>query len=179
MRYPVSITLDDNDTFLVRFPDVPGAVTYGDTEDEALSRAPDALLTVFDAYMKDRRDIPAPTKATARRFVELPVLEATKIELYRTMRAANVGKAELAKRLRWHLPQVDRVLKMKHASQLDQMEAAFAALGKRVVLSVVDAERVAENETSVRRNRGLRSQQRRSHAGTPRGTRKRRRSTSR
>jgi hypothetical protein len=40
--------------------------------------------------------------------------------------------------LQWHLPQVDRVLHVKHGSQLDQMEAAFAALGKKLVITVVD-----------------------------------------
>jgi hypothetical protein len=61
------------------------------------------------------------------------------------MRAGNVGKAVLARRLDWHLPQVDRVLRVKHGSQLDQMEAAFAALGKKLVLTVVDY------QTAVRR----------------------------
>jgi antitoxin HicB len=136
MRYPVTITPDDGQ-FIVTFPDVPEAVTFGETWDEALQRAPDALLTIFDAFMKDRRDIPAPSQ-TAGDAIELPALESAKIELYRTMRAGSVGKAELARRLHWHLPQVDRVLRMKHGSQLDQMEAAFAALGKKLVLTVAD-----------------------------------------
>jgi predicted RNase H-like HicB family nuclease len=36
-------------------------VTSGETRDEALQRAPDAVLTIFDAFMKDRRDIPVPS----------------------------------------------------------------------------------------------------------------------
>ena len=60
MFYPVTLTKDSNGTILVRFPDVPDAVTFGDTKEEALTHAVDALLTVFDAYMKDKRDIPAP-----------------------------------------------------------------------------------------------------------------------
>jgi antitoxin HicB len=137
MRYPVMITPDDGQ-FTVTFPDVPEAVTFGETRDEALRRAPDALLTIFDAFMKDRRDIPAPSQRTGHA-IELPALETAKIELYRAMRAGNIGKAELARRLHWHLPQVDRVLHVKHGSQLDQMEAAFAALGKKLVLIVVDS----------------------------------------
>ena len=137
MRYPVTITPDDGQ-FTVTFPDVPEAVTFGETRAEALQRAPDALLTVFDAFMKDRRDIPTPSQTTGH-MIELPALESAKIELYRAMRASNIGKAELARRLDWHLPQVDRVLHVKHGSQLDQMEAAFAALGKKLVLSVVDS----------------------------------------
>ena len=136
MRYPVTITPDDGQ-FTVTFPDVPEAVTFGQTRDEALRRSPDALLTIFDALMKDRRDIPLPSDTTGDA-IELPALETTKIELYRAMRAGNVGKAELAKRLQWHLPQVDRVLQVKHGSRLDQIEAALAALGKKLVITVVD-----------------------------------------
>jgi len=70
---------------------------------EALARAPEALLTVFDAYMKDRRDIPEPS-ASRSAYIEVPALETAKICLYREMSAANIGKAELAKRLDWHMP---------------------------------------------------------------------------
>lgn len=136
MQYPIIVTPDDGQ-FTVTFPDVPQAVTFGETREEALQRAPDALLTIFDAFMKDRRDIPAPSRPTGDA-VELPALDSAKIELYRAMRAGNVGKAELARRLDWHLPQVDRVLRVKHGSQLEQVEAAFAALGKKLVLQVVD-----------------------------------------
>jgi antitoxin HicB len=139
MRYPVTLTKDTNGTFLVRFPDVPDAITFGDTKEEALAQAQDALLTVFDAYMRDRRDIPAPSERIGVS-VELPALETSKIELYRAMRAAEVNKSELARRLRWHLPQVDRVIDVRHGSQIDQIEAAFAALGKRLVVNVVDAD---------------------------------------
>lgn len=142
MRYPVSLTRDDNDTFLVRFPDVPEAVTFGGTRVEALARAVDALLTVIDAYMKDRRDIPMPSAVVRRPFVEVPVLDSAKIELYRVLRHQNVGKAELAKRLHWHLPQVDRVLRMKHGSRLEQVEDAFRAVGKRIVLLVEDGDTI-------------------------------------
>jgi antitoxin HicB len=159
MRYPVTITPDDGQ-FTVTFPDVPEAVTFGQTRDEALRRSPDALLTIFDALMKDRRDIPLPSETTGDA-IELPALETTKIELYRVMRASNVGKAELAKRLQWHLPQVDRVLHVKHGSQLDQMEAAFAALGKKLVITVVDeskthpklGRRTAASGVTVKRGR--------------------------
>jgi antitoxin HicB len=134
----VTISPDDNGTFLVTFPDVPDAVTYGDTIQEALERAPEALLTIFDAYMKDRRDIPVPS-SVREIGIELPPLETAKIELYRAMRAARVGKAELGRRLHWRGPQVDRVLNVRHASQLDQMDQAFAVLGKRLHISVDDA----------------------------------------
>jgi antitoxin HicB len=55
------------------------------------------------------------------------------------MRAARVGKAELARRLNRHLPQVDRLLDLRHASRLDQLEAAFRALGKRLSVQIHEA----------------------------------------
>ena len=109
MRYPVVLTPDDNQTVVVTFPDVPGAITYGDTVDEALARAPDALLTVFDALIKDRRDIPAPSPTKGPSIV-LPALESAKLALYGTLRAPRVSKAELGRRLDWHPTQVDRLL---------------------------------------------------------------------
>ncbi len=43
-----------------------------------------------------------------------------------------VRKAELARRLGWKGPQVDRLFDLEHASRLDQLEAAAKALGKHI-----------------------------------------------
>lgn len=45
-------------------------------------------------------------------------------------------KAELTRRLGWHMPQVDRLLDLRHASRLDQIEAAAHALGRVVEVRV-------------------------------------------
>jgi antitoxin HicB len=72
--------------------------------------------------------------------VQLTALGMAKAALYDAMREQGVGRAELACRLRWHLPQVDRVLDPRHASRMEQGEAALAALGLRLI---VDAARAA------------------------------------
>ncbi len=51
---------------------------------------------------------------------------------YREMLAQGVRKAELARRLGWKAPQVDRLFDLGHASRLDQLEAAAKALGKHI-----------------------------------------------
>src|SRR3954468_12926166 len=58
LNYPVDLAADDNDTILVTFPDVPGAITYGDDEDQALANAVDSLESILSALITDRRDIP-------------------------------------------------------------------------------------------------------------------------
>ena len=89
-------------------------------------------------YIEDRRDIPVPSKAPGKT-VPLPALTHAKIGLYRAMRAQKIGKAELARRLNCHLPQIDRLLDLAHDSRLDQLEATLAALGKRLTVGIEEA----------------------------------------
>jgi antitoxin HicB len=138
LRYPVVFTREEG-AILVSFPDFPNVHTYGDDEKEASAHAVDALETMLMAMMEDRDPIPAPGPVRKRKFVILPALTEAKLELYKQMRAARVGKAELARRLHCHLPQIDRLLDLGHASRLDQLEQAFLALGKRLAVSVENA----------------------------------------
>lgn len=155
MDYPVKLERDDNGTVLVSFPDFPEAHTFGDDEADAMKHAPDALATAIDAYIKDRRDIPLPSAIVTRHRVTVPALVETKVRLYEAMRAARVGKSELARRLHWHLPQVDRLLEMTHGSRLEQLEAAFGALGKRLVVGIQDVA-VGSDRAAGRRRRARR-----------------------
>jgi antitoxin HicB len=135
--YPVTIEPDDNGALLVSFVDIPEAHTFADDEDEIATRATDCALTALEGYMKDRRPIPTPSRELTGRAVELPPLAVAKIELYEAMRNAGVRKAELARRLRWHMPQVDRLLSLRHGSRLERLEAALAVLDHRLEMRVV------------------------------------------
>lgn len=140
LTYPVKLSRDTNDAILVEVPDIPEAHTFGDDEDEALTHAADAIETALSMYMDDRRDIPtASAPKRGMKSVTLPVLTEAKLALYTAMRAQKVGKAELARRLNCHLPQVDRLLDLMHASRLDQLEAAFRALGKQLGIQISEA----------------------------------------
>ncbi|WP_297393990.1 hypothetical protein [Acidiferrobacter sp.] len=63
-------------------------------------------------------------------------LECAKLGVYQEMTEQGIKKAELASRLGWHMPQVDRLFDLRHASKLDQIEAAANALGKHVHVRV-------------------------------------------
>jgi antitoxin HicB len=140
LQYPVKLSRDTNGTIRVEFPDIPEAHTFGEDQDEALMQAVDALETALSLYIDDRRDIPKPSSPKrGMKTVSAPALTEAKIALYNAMRAAKVGKAELARRLNWHLPQVDRLLDLTHSSRLDQLEAAFRVLGKRLSVEIRDA----------------------------------------
>lgn len=136
MRYPIRLTKDDNDTFLVDVPDVPEAHTFGETKEDAKMHAVDVILSAFDTYIKAKRPIPVPS--TAKRgqvYVDIPALDGAKIDLYHAMRESGTGKYRLAKKLGWQLPQLDRVLTLRYRSRFDQIEKALAAVGRKVVIS--------------------------------------------
>jgi len=139
LRYPVKLSRDTNDAILVDVPDIPEAHTFGDDREEALARAIDAIETALMIYIEERWDIPSPRAAKRGEIVTLPALTEAKLALYTAMRAAKVGKAELALRLNCHLPQVDRLLDLTHNSRLDQLEAAFRVLGKQMSVQILDA----------------------------------------
>ena len=135
--YPVVLTPDEN-TVLVTFPDVPEAITFGTNSDEVLLQAVDALETALSFYVDARKPLPLPCKARrGQRTVRPSALECAKLGVYRAMTEQGIKKAELARRLGWHMPQVDRLFDLRHASRLDQIEAAARALGRHIEVSVV------------------------------------------
>jgi antitoxin HicB len=135
--YRILLTPEDNGTLLVTCPDLPEVTSFGEDEVDARLRdcARDAIEEALAARITHRDPIPAPSEGAGQR-VRLPVLTALKVELYRAAREDQVRKAELARRLRLHGPQVDRLFNLRHASQLDQLEAVFHALGRRLVVDV-------------------------------------------
>ncbi|BAO82756.1 uncharacterized conserved protein [Serpentinimonas maccroryi] len=136
-NYPVTLTPDDNGSVLATFVDVPEAITFGADEDEALLNAIDALETGLSFYVDARKPLPAASKPEQGQKTVCPcALECAKLGVYQAMTEQGVKKAELARRLGWHMPQVDRLLDLRHASRLEQIEAAANALGKHVHVHV-------------------------------------------
>ncbi len=137
MEYPVILERDDNDTVMATVPDVPGTVTFGEDEAEALAYVGDALTVMISALMDDNEDIPEPAKPKRdQATVTLAPLVASKVLLYKRMRELSVSKAELARRLGGKNPtHVTRLLNVLHQSRHDQLDEAMTVLGARLVVS--------------------------------------------
>lgn len=135
--YPVVLQAQPEGGYCVTFPDVPQAITQGEDEDEALLYAVDALETGLSFYVDDRKALPVPSKPKRGQKTVCPsALECAKLGVYQAMMDQGIRKAELARRLNWHVPQVDRLFDLRHASKFDQIQMAATVLGKRLVLSV-------------------------------------------
>ncbi|MFO0992008.1 MAG: type II toxin-antitoxin system HicB family antitoxin [Hyphomicrobiales bacterium] len=133
LSYPVKVTRDTNGTLLVTAPDFPEVATFGDDMADALLRAVDAIATAIQGRISDGEDVPQPSAVKQRqKSVALPALLWAKLELYRVMRQTGTRKADLARRLKVHPPQIDRLLNLDHDSRLDQIERAARAMGREL-----------------------------------------------
>ena len=132
---------DDNDTLFVSCPDFPEVVTYGEDVQRASLNALGAIEEAIAARISDGRKIPE-TDPHARDpsedgfWVKLPQLTAQKVILYQLLPELGVTRAELARQLKWHREQVDRLFRLDHASQSSQLDAAFRVLGREVDVEV-------------------------------------------
>lgn len=60
--YPVTLTPEEEGGFTVTFPDVPEAITQGESREEALKWAREALETALQIYIDTGRPFPRPSE---------------------------------------------------------------------------------------------------------------------
>lgn len=140
MRYPLALRPDQNGTVIAQANDAPGALTVGRDEADAIAQSVDALITLFAHLMSEGEPIPRPSRPKrGQPCADLPPQITAKLAIYQAMRDAGLSQLALAERLGCDPRQVRRLLDLDHRSRLDQLEAALAALGKRLVVEVRDA----------------------------------------
>ena len=126
---------------VVSFPDVPEAITQGRDMTDARTMAEEALGLALLTYLA--RGLPLPkAKATSKRLMPIAVAPdvAAKLAVLEAFAAAGISKSELARRLGKDEKEVRRILDPKHATKLPALTAALRALGKRLVVGVMEAE---------------------------------------
>ncbi len=138
-EYPVKIThtRDAGERgYTITFPDIPEAITEGDTLAEALEHAIDAVETALSFYVEEGKDLPIPSPARGRRTVRPRLIGLLKLAIYSEMRAKKVRKVDLKARVGTTNAGIDRLLDLTHDSRLDLLESALRALGKDVDLQL-------------------------------------------
>ncbi|ECG8517032.1 type II toxin-antitoxin system HicB family antitoxin [Salmonella enterica subsp. salamae] len=130
MRYPVVLT-PDSGGYVVSFPDIPEALTQGDSREEALKNALDALVTAFEFYFEDGEPIPEPGNVTDD-FVEVPASVVAKVMLLNAWISSGLTQVELAQRMGIKKQEVTRLFDLKHSTKIDTIQKALAALGRRL-----------------------------------------------
>ena len=136
LGYPARIQKQP-DGYVVCFRDIPEALTAGDTRQQAMDMAADALATAMEFYFEDRRQVPLPSKARAgEAVIDLPASVAVKVLLLNEMLKENITPSKLARRLDASPQTVTRIVDLHHATKIDTLAEAFKAIGKTLTFSV-------------------------------------------
>jgi antitoxin HicB len=132
---------DRRGNIIVTFPDVPEVVTQGRGEADARVMAEKALGLVLLTYLEHGMPLPKP-RARGRNLVEIMVAPevAAKLAVLEAFKAARISKSELARRIGKDEKEIRRILDPKHTTKLPALTAALRALGKRLVVGVIEAE---------------------------------------
>ena len=132
---------DRRGTVVVTFPDVPEVVTQGRGETDARAMAEEALGLVLLTYLRRGEPLPK-ARARGRGLVDIAVAPevAAKLAVLESFAAAGITKSELARRIGKDEKEVRRILDPKHPTKLPALTAALRALGKRLVVGVMEAE---------------------------------------
>jgi antitoxin HicB len=127
--------------YSVSFPDVPEAITQGRGDADARATAEEALGLALLTYLDRGMPLPKP-RAKGRKLVEIAVAPdvAAKLAVLEAFKAARLSKSELARRIGKDEKEVRRILDPKHPTKLPALTAALRALGKRLVVGVMEAE---------------------------------------
>lgn len=136
-NYAIRFEQDNSPGLAVFCRDLPELNSYGDDLEHAMREAVDGIETALSIYVDERRAIPEATPPQAgEQVVYLPAVTVAKIVLWNTMMERDMRKADLRRLLGVHQVQGDRLVDFLHTSKMEQVEAALAALGKRLAVSV-------------------------------------------
>ena len=124
--------------FVITFPDLGHGATQGEDEKDGMEMAADFMESVMGEMIKRGEAFPAARKHRGKNYrsVSLPALASIKAELYREFLASGIRKVELARRIGIPKGHVDRLFDFRHSSRLELLDAAFAAIGKRLTIGV-------------------------------------------
>ena len=132
--YPYKLERQENGWWLVRFPNVPEALTEGETEEEAFENAKDCLIAALEGYVKAGRPIPHPPFKGAR--VVLPSLVTAKLAVYENMRNHGWTRSRLANELGMPENSVRRLLDLRHSSHMWVIDEALAKMNAELPIDL-------------------------------------------
>lgn len=137
--YPIVLETQAEGGFTVTFPDVPGAISEGETREQALRRGGEALVSMLSFMVEDNEALPRPSPAGGRPLICVTAIEAVKLALNEALRTKRMSNIALAEALGTDEKAVRRLRDVLHPSKMGELERALSVLGKQVVLEVRDA----------------------------------------
>ncbi len=134
-NYPVTLQEQPEGGYAVIFPDLPEAITQGETVEEALHEAADCLEEAIANRIALHLPIPTPSALHKdQHSVLLHATLAAKAALYLTIRDAKLSNTSVAKKLACDEKEIRRLLDPHYRSKLPRIEWALEQLGQRLLI---------------------------------------------
>jgi antitoxin HicB len=138
--FPARISKDRSGRYMVRFRDLPEALTDAPSEARALSEARDCLSEALASRIVDGQPIPTPSHVRAQEYQVAPdPAIALKAALYGAVKEQDISTSELARRLGVDHKEARRLLDPRHPSKLPRLSRALKSLGHDVAIALYDA----------------------------------------
>ena len=135
IEYPAQIQKEQDGTFFVSFPDIPEAITEGETMEEALFNASEVLTLAMEYRLDEEQNIPDPSNIAGDNIHLIsPIAKVQSAMLIRKSRQGR-SLADLARTLETSWPSVQRLENPHNSPTLKMIDKAATALGKRLILS--------------------------------------------
>ena len=129
LAYPATLRRDGAGRYVVRFRDLPEALTDGATKRDALREASDALSEALAARIVTGEEIPFPSAPRGQDYRVAPDATITlKAGLYKALKEQHLSIADLARRLKVDHREARRLLDPRHPTKLPRLRAALAAV---------------------------------------------------
>lgn len=138
--YPAKLVKDNDGRYLVTFPDLPEALTDGETIEEAMIEATDCLEEAIAGRINRNETIPEPSVRKGRmKNVDLSAQFVMKVLVHVAFQEAGITQTELANRIKTDTKEARRILDPHYGSKLPKMEQALKALGYKVQVGISKA----------------------------------------
>lgn len=130
--YNALLEPQDGGGFTVTFPDLPDAITEGDTEEEAMFNAAEVLTLTLDGRIDEGDEIPDPVFTGGVSVYPSPLCQSAIL-----VRKSRQGRplSDVARVLQTSWAAAQRLENPRHATNIKQLERAASVFGKRLVLS--------------------------------------------
>jgi antitoxin HicB len=137
-NYPAILAKQKEGGYLVRFPDLPEAITQGDSKAHALNEATDCLEEAIANRIATKLNIPTPSQLKKNQYqITLHATFIAKLALYTAMKEKKISNTLLAKKLDCDEKEVRRLIDPHYPSKLPRIEQALQILGKRIQIEIV------------------------------------------
>jgi len=137
--YPIAFAHEPDGAPVARLVDFPYTHASADDPSSVVAELYHQFQMIAAERMAESRKIPAPSEIrAASELLVIGQMDAAKIALYHIFLDAGLSRFELARRMGIEAKEIYRLFDLRQPVSVSRLERAAAALGRRLVISLVD-----------------------------------------